>query len=162
MRRKDREITDFNEIIDIIKKCDVCRIALNDDEYPYVVPLNFGLDVQGNQVFFYFHAAMEGKKLDLIAKDNRATFEMDCDHNFILYEERMSCTMGYASVIGHGTIEIVADEDKYESLKILMRQYHAEDFKFNTDMMKVTTILKMTVTDMLGKRRNNIHQLTLK
>ena len=157
MRRKDREITDFNEIIDIIKKCDVCRIALNDDEYPYVVPLNFGLDVQGNQVFFYFHAAMEGKKLDLIAKDNRATFEMDCDHNFILYEERMSCTMGYASVIGHGTIEIVADEDKYESLKILMRQYHAEDFKFNTDMMKVTTVVKMTVTDMLGKRRNNIH-----
>lgn len=157
MRRKDREITDFNEIIDIIKKCDVCRIALNDDEYPYVVPLNFGLDVQGNQVFFYFHAAMEGKKLDLIAKDNRATFEMDCDHNFILYEERMSCTMGYASVIGHGTIEIVADEDKYESLKILMRQYHAEDFKFNTDMMKVTTVLKMTVTYMLGKRRNNIH-----
>ena len=157
MRRKDRDITDFNEIIDIIKKCDVCRIALNDDEYPYVVPLNFGLDVQGNQVFFYFHAAMEGKKLDLIAKDNRATFEMDCDHNFILYEERMSCTMGYASVIGHGTIEIVADEDKYESLKILMRQYHAEDFKFNTDMMKVTTVLKMTVTDMLGKRRNNIH-----
>ena len=157
MRRKDREITDFNEIIDIIKKCDVCRIALNDDEYPYVVPLNFGLDVQGNQVFFYLHAAMEGKKLDLIAKDNRATFEMDCDHNFILYEERMSCTMGYASVIGHGTIEIVADEDKYESLKILMRQYHAEDFKFNTDMMKVTTVLKMTVTDMLGKRRNNIH-----
>ena len=157
MRRKDREITDFNEIIDIIKKCDVCRIALNDDEYPYVVPLNFGLDVQGNQVFFYFHAAMEGKKLDLISKDNRATFEMDCDHNFILYEERMSCTMGYASVIGHGTIEIVADEDKYESLKILMRQYHAEDFKFNTDMMKVTTVLKMTVTDMLGKRRNNIH-----
>ena len=157
MRRKDREITDFNEIIDIIKKCDVCRIALNDDEYPYVVPLNFGLDVQGNQVFFYFHADMEGKKLDLIAKDNRATFEMDCDHNFILYEERMSCTMGYASVIGHGTIEIVADEDKYESLKILMRQYHAEDFKFNTDMMKVTTVLKMTVTDMLGKRRNNIH-----
>ena len=157
MRRKDREITDFNEIIDIIKKCDVCRIALNDDEYPYVVPLNFGLDVQGNQVFFYFHAAMEGKKLDLIAKDNRATFEMDCDHNFILYEERMSCTMGYASVIGHGTIEIVADEDKYESLKILMRQYHAEDFKFNTDMMSVTTVLKMTVTDMLGKRRNNIH-----
>ena len=157
MRRKDREITDFNEIIEIIKKCDVCRIALNDEDFPYIVPLNFGLDVQGEQVFFYFHAAMEGKKLDLIAKDNRATFEMDCDHKFILYEERMSCTMGYASVIGHGTIETVKDEDKYEALKILMRQYHAEDFKFNTDMMKVTTVLKMTVTDMTGKRRNIIH-----
>ena len=85
------------------------------------------------------------------------TFEMDCDHNFILYEERMSCTMGFASVIGHGTMEFVADEDKFAALKILMRQYHAEDFKFNTDMIKVTTVLKLTVTDMVGKRRNNIH-----
>ena len=157
MRRKDREITDFHEIIEIIKKCDVCRIALNDEEFPYIVPLNFGLDVEGEQVYFYFHAAMEGKKLELIEKDNRATFEMDCDHKFILYEERMSCTMGYASVIGHGYIENVADEDKYEALKILMRQYHAEDFKFNTDMMKVTKVLRMRVTDMAGKRRNSIH-----
>ena len=51
MRRKDREITDFNEIIEIIKKCDVCRIALNDEDFPYIVPLNFGLDIQGEQVF---------------------------------------------------------------------------------------------------------------
>ena len=157
MRRKDREITDFNEIINIIKKCDVCRIALNDKDFPYIVPLNFGLDIQGKEVYLYFHCAMEGKKLDLIAKDNRVTFEMDCDLNFILYEERMSCTMGYESVIGHGVIETVPDENKYESLKILMRQYHAEDFKFNTDMMRVTTVLKMTVIDMVGKRRNNIH-----
>lgn len=157
MRRKDREITDFNEIIEVIKKCDVCRIALNDGDVPYIVPLNFGLDVQGEQVFFYFHSAMEGKKLDLIARDNRAAFEMDCGHKFILYEERMSCTMGYASVMGHGTIETVPEEEKYEALKILMRQYHAEDFPFNTDPMKVTTVLKMTVTDMTGKRRNNIH-----
>ena len=157
MRRKDREITDFNEIINIIKKCDVCRIALNDKDFPYIVPLNFGLDIQGKEVYLYFHCAMEGKKLDLIAKDNRVTFEMDCDHNFILYEEIMSWTMGYESVIGHGVIETVPDENKYESLKILMRQYHAEDFKFNTDMMRVTTVLKMTVIDMVGKRRNNIH-----
>ena len=115
------------------------------------------IDIQGKEAYLYFHCAMEGKKLDLIAKDNRVTFEMDCDHNFILYEERMSCTMGYESVIGHGVIETVPDENKYESLKILMRQYHAEDFKFNTDMMRVTTVLKMTVIDMVGKRRNNIH-----
>ena len=157
MRRKDREIIDFHEMIDIMKKCDSCIVAMNDGDFPYVVPMNFGLEVQGEQVFLYFHCAMEGKKLDLLKKDNRVTFEMDCDHNFILYEERMSCTMGYSSVIGHGTIDKVADEDKYDALKILMRQYHAEDFKFNTDMMKVTTVLRLTVTDMKGKHRNNIH-----
>lgn len=156
-RRKDREITDFEEIIGIIKKCDVCRIALNDVDFPYIVPLNFGLDVQGEQVFLYFHAAQEGKKLELIARDNRAAFEMDCDHSFILYGERMSCTMGYASVMGRGTIDILPEEEKYAALKILMRQYHAEDFRFRTDMIKDTTVLRMTVTDMVGKRRNNIH-----
>lgn len=156
MRRKDREITEFDAMIDVIRKCDVCRIALNDGDFPYIVPLNFGLEVQGEQVFLYFHAAREGKKLALIAKDNRASFEMDCEHKFILYEERMSCTMGYASVMGHGTIEIVPEEEKFRALKLLMRQYHAEDFPFNQDMMQVTTVLKLTVTDMTGKRRNNV------
>ena len=69
----------------------------------------------------------------------------------------MSCTMGYASVIGHGTIELLPEEEKYAALKILMGQYHAEDFQFNTDMMNVTTVMRMTVLDMVGKRRNNIH-----
>lgn len=157
MRRKDREITDFHEMIEIIKKCDACTIALNDGDFPYVVPLNFGMAIEDGQLYLYFHCAKEGKKLDLIRKDNRATFAMNCDHNFILYEERMSCTMGYASVIGHGTFEFVADENKYEALKILMKQYHEEDFPFNTDMMKVTTVLRLKVLDMVGKSRNNIH-----
>ena len=157
MRRKDREITDFNEIINIIKKCDSCIIALNDEDFPYVVPMNFGMDIEGEQVYLYFHCANEGKKLDLIRKDNRASFEMDCEHNIILYKERMSCTMGYASVIGHGFFEFVEDQDKLKALKILMRQYHSEDFVFNTDLMPSTTVLRLKVTDMVGKRRNNIH-----
>lgn len=157
MRRKDREIKDFDEMLKIIKKCDSCVVALNDDGFPYIVPLNFGMAVEDGQLYLYFHCAAEGTKLDLIRKDNRVTFEMDCEHNFILYEERMSCTMGYASVIGHGLMEIVPEEEKLEELKILMRQYHAEDFKFNTAPVNVTTVLRMKVLDMTGKRRNNIH-----
>ena len=140
-----------------MRQCDSCVLALNDDGFPYMVPLNFGMDIEDRQLYLYFHCAMQGKKLDLIRKDNRATFEMDCDHNFILYDKRMSCTMGYSSVIGHGLIEFVEDEKKYEALKVLMRQYHAEDFLFNIDMIKVTTVLKMKVLDITGKHLNNIH-----
>lgn len=157
MRRRDREIKEFDEIVKIIKKCDSLVLGLNDEGYPYLVPLNFGMDIEDGQLYLYFHCAKEGKKLDLIQKDNRATFEMDCNHNFILYEERMSCTMGYESVIGQGIIEIVAEDKKYDALKILMRQYHAEDFQFNTDMIKVTTLLRLKVEKLTGKRRNNIH-----
>ena len=157
MRRKDREITDFNDIIAIMKKGDTCRLAVNDGDYPYIVPLNFGLDVQDNRAILYFHSALEGKKLDLIRKNNKVTFEMDCGHQIIMYDERMSCTMGYESVMGHGTIEFVPEDEKLDALKVLMRQYHSEDFEFNTKMMKVTAVLKLTVSDMTGKRRNNLH-----
>ena len=71
MRRKDREITDFDEMMKIIAKCDTCRLALFDDEFPYIVPLNFGTDVEEGQLYLYFHSAKVGTKLDLIRKNNK-------------------------------------------------------------------------------------------
>ena len=44
MRRHDREITDKNEILEIMDRCDVCRLAFNDGDYPYILPLNFGIE----------------------------------------------------------------------------------------------------------------------
>ena len=60
--RKDREITDRAAQLAIIEACDVCRVALNDPEsgYPYVVPLNFGEEVSGDDVTLYFHSARRG------------------------------------------------------------------------------------------------------
>ena len=66
--------------MNIVKKCDVCRLALFDEDYPYIVPLNFGVDMEDEQMYLYFHCANQGKKLDLIKQNNKATFEMDCEH----------------------------------------------------------------------------------
>ena len=95
MRRSDREITDRNEILQVMERCDVCRLALNDGEYPYILPLNFGMEQAGEQIILYFHGATEGKKLDLIARDPRASFEMDCGHILHYDKEKGYCTMGY-------------------------------------------------------------------
>lgn len=157
MRRKDREVKEFDEIMQIIQKCDVCRLAIHDEEFPYIVPMNFGTYVDNGQVYLYFHGAREGKKLDLLKQNNKVSFEMDCNHNFIFYDDRMSCTMGYESVIGQGVVEWISDEDKYQALKILMKQYHEEDFQFNLDTMKATTVFRVKVLSMTGKRRDNIH-----
>ena len=48
-----------------MKKCDVCRIAMQGDEYPYVIPLNFGMAVDGQQVVLYFHGAQTGMKYEM-------------------------------------------------------------------------------------------------
>ena len=157
MRRKDREITDFDEIMKIIERCDTCRLAIFDKEYPYIVPLNFGTDIIDGQLYLYFHSAKVGTKLDLIRENNKVSFEMDCNHNIILYDERMSCTMGYDSVIGQGVAEFVEDEDKLAALRILMRHYHNEDFQFNTKMISATEVFRIKVMNITGKRRDNIH-----
>lgn len=153
MRRNDREIKDINEIIKIMEKCDVCRLALNDEDYPYILPLNFGLQTGNGQIILYFHGANEGKKYELIDKDNRACFEMDCSHNLVTDISSGNCTMEYESVIGYGRIERIPDEEKQEALYILMKHYHKEDFAFNKGIMPQTTVFKLVVEQLTGKKR---------
>lgn len=153
MRRSDREIKERDEIIRVMEKCDVCRLALNDEGYPYILPLNFGMTVTSDRIELYFHGANEGTKYDLITKDNRASFEMDCSHRLVTDSDSCSCTMEYESVIGRGHIEMIPDEQKYEALCVLMKHYHKEDFKFNQAVMPRTTVFKLVVHEMTGKVR---------
>lgn len=153
MRRKDREITEWKDIIHIMEKCDVCRLALNDEGYPYILPLNYGMEVVNDEITLYFHGALEGKKYELMEKDNRASFEMDCSHRLVMDKGSGSCTMEYESVIGRGIMEIVPEEEKYDALCVLMRHYHQEEFPFNRAVMPQTTVFKLTVEKAAGKRR---------
>ncbi len=124
MRRADREVKDKAEVIKIIEKCDVCRIALSDDNVPYVVPMNFGYDYDNGELVLYFHGASEGKKHDIIKKNPRACFEMDCSHRLIEAERAEDYTMEFESVIGDGKIYRITDKDeKIKALKHLMKNY---------------------------------------
>lgn len=153
MRRNDREIKDLYEIIKVLEKCDVCRLAFFDEEYPYILPLNFGLQVEGNQITLYFHGALEGKKYDLMVKNNKVGFEMDCSHRLIASEETKMCTMEYESVIGSGILTMVEEEDKFHALTQIMKQYHKEDFEFNTAVIPRTNVFQLSVKNITGKAR---------
>ena len=153
MRRSDREVTDFNEIINIMKKCDVCRIALFDKQYPYIIPLNFGMDITENNIVLYFHGANEGKKYELIRKNNNVCFEMDCSHQLVLDENKKMCTMKYESVIGTGAIQIADESEKLYALNLIMKQYHGDNFDFSKKAVPYTTILKLSVNFISAKRR---------
>ena len=77
MRRKDREVTDFDTITAIIDQCNIIRIGLADGDFPYIVPLNFAYTVSGKQVDFYIHGAMSGRKYELMKQNQKCSFEMD-------------------------------------------------------------------------------------
>lgn len=61
--------------------------------------------------------------------------------------------MEYESVIGSGRVEIVTEDKKYEVLCVLMSHYHLKEFKFSSDAITRTTVLKLTVERLTGKRR---------
>ena len=154
MRRSDREIKSKEEIIDIIKRCDVIRLAFNNGDYPYILPLNFGFEVKNDKVIFYLHSALEGTKVDIMKKDNRASFEMDTKHELQYYEEKGYCTMSYESIIGRGRIRILPEDEKMNALKKLMGHYHkSEDTYFNPAAISRTLVYSLEVEEMTAKRK---------
>lgn len=153
MRRKDREITDIDEIKAILIKSSVCRVAFFDEEYPYIVPLNFGFEEERGRFTLYFHCAGEGKKLDLLKCNSKVAFEMDCPDKLIEGDKACYSTMTFESVCGNGTLETVGDDEKIPAMRLLMRQYSDKrEFDFDAFEVKAVTVLKLTVNELTGKR----------
>ena len=46
MRKAEREITEFEEIVGLVGRCDTVRLGLLDEGAPYIVPLNFGFEAR--------------------------------------------------------------------------------------------------------------------
>ncbi len=154
MRRTERKITDNKEIEAIIKKADVCRIALVDDNKPYMVTLNFGYK-NGEPAVIYFHCANKGRKLDIIEKNNTACFQMDVDHELIEAKKACGFGMNFKSIVGYGKITRVLDKtEKIEGLNYIMKQYSdRSDFSYEDKMIDVTTILKLEIEEIVGKQK---------
>ena len=126
-----------------ISRCDTIRIAMFDEPYPYIVPVNFGEEIIGDQVVFYIHTDYEGKKNDLLAKNPNIAFEMDCNHELYYRESNMSCNFRYESVVGTGRVEIVLEEEKEKALTLLMNHYHPVSVKFNPKFVHMTQCLSL-------------------
>ncbi|MBC8471645.1 MAG: pyridoxamine 5'-phosphate oxidase family protein [Planctomycetes bacterium] len=149
MRRKDQEITDIASIEDIIRKGQVCRLALSENGRPYIVPLCFGY--KDNNL--YFHSAREGKKLDILRKNNNVCFEIDIDHELVKGKKACNCSMKYRSVIGFGKAELIEDiEPKRRAFNIIMQNYFEGFFKYPEESIQNTVIIKVEIESMTGKK----------
>ena len=155
MRRKDREIKEHNEIVEVIRNCDICRLGLVDGEYAYILPLNFGMEQdEEGKVTLSFHSALEGRKTELLKEGLKASFEMDTKHEIEYDEGRGYCTYYFESVMGRGTIHILNDDEKFEALKKLMDHYHpGANAYFNTAAIPRTLVYALEVEEMTGKRK---------
>lgn len=152
MRRKDREVKDFEVIREIIDECDTIRLGFQDGEYPYIVPLSFGYELEGKQIYFYVHGALAGKKADLMRQNKKCSFEMDCAHVLELIPKAKDVTMRYKSFMGKADIELLEGEERQHGIDIMMDRYEeTRDFDYNRNVVAHTLLAKLTVTEYSGK-----------
>ncbi|MGN8773189.1 pyridoxamine 5'-phosphate oxidase family protein [Candidatus Weimeria sp. HCP3S3_B5] len=155
MTRREREITDKNKLRYILDTAKVIHIALSDDGMPYVIPMNYGYEMTDDGgLTLYLHCAKAGYKLDVIRKNPRVSFSMECDTQ--LFAGKVACQYGmiYKSICGQGRAVIVDDvAEKERSLSLLMKTQTGEDFSFNEKMASIVTVIRIDVSEYTGKER---------
>ena len=157
MRRKDREVTDIDEIREVISRCRCCRLGLKDGERVYIVPLNFGWQEEKGALTLYFHGAKEGRKVDLIRATGYAAFEMDGECEIVGADIACNYTALYQSIIGEGRIEILEDrEEKRTALdRIMLHNTGREDWDYPEKMLDATCVYRLKADNFSCKVHGN-------
>lgn len=154
MRRKDREITDQAEVIGLLRTGRFVTFALVDEGAPYAVTLSYGFDEPSMRL--YFHAAHEGRKIDIIRRSPRACGSVVIDHGYTAGE----CEHPFESVVMHGTLRIVDfAEEKQHAMSTLIDHLEADPAGYLAsrpwdlaDRMAGFTALCFEIDEMSAKR----------
>jgi nitroimidazol reductase NimA-like FMN-containing flavoprotein (pyridoxamine 5'-phosphate oxidase superfamily) len=150
VRRKEREITDTNEIQQILKDTKYVTIALCMHDEPYLVALSHGYDQ--TKKCLYFHCATEGKKLIYAQANNHVWGQAVLD--FGVTDE---CDYAYSSVHFQGKLTLLTDlNEKKHAMEVLVRQVSQNPeeklSKIKTEKLALTTMGKIEITYMSGKK----------
>jgi len=147
MRRQDRKVSD-EKAWEMLEKAEwgILSLASSDGE-PYGVPLNFVCQ----EKCIYIHCAIEGKKIDIIKENEKASF--CCVLSAKAIPEKF--TTAYASAIAGGKVEIASDEEKRKALKLLIEKYcvglEKEGLDYIDRLYGKTEVIKFSVESISGK-----------
>jgi len=126
-----------------------------DEGLPYVVPLSYGYKILKEKTLeLYFHSAPEGRKLDILKRNNKVCFEMA--HEGEPANSQTPCNSGYyyASVIGNGeAVFIERNDEKSEALSVMFKHQTGREAAFNEEQVKSVCVFKIVSTDFTGKKK---------
>ena len=154
MTKRERQVTDPQQIRSILDTAKVLRLGLAVDNEPYVVPMNYGYVMEEGKLTLYLHSAVKGKKLDMVQANPHVFFELDCDWK--PFEGKLPCQYGlsYSSIMGRGKAQIVEDvEEKKKAMSILMKTQTGKDFSFEDRLVTIVTVIRVDVAEYTAKHR---------
>lgn len=149
MRRKDREIVEQTEIDKIIRMAKIMRIALSDDNIPFVIPVFYGY----NGTALFFHSAQEGTKIEILKRNNTVCFEICIDHGIIESDTACDFEARHCTVIGLGKATFVEDEEeKIRILDMIVGQFSERKFEYPKANLNRTAVIRIDIESIKGKK----------
>ena len=154
MTKRERQITDEGQILEILNNAKVLHLGLAVDNEPYVVPMNYGYTMEEGKLIIYMHSALRGKKLDMIQANPKVFFEMDCDRMPFTGDKPCQYGLVYSSVMGRGTARILEDvEEKKKAMTILMQTQTGKHFDFDDKLVSIVAVIRIDVAEYTAKHR---------
>lgn len=157
MLTNEREIMDFDEIDRVLSSSRFCRIALINGEWPYIVPMCFGYNLEGGKLELFFRCEEKDKKLDLIKNNNYAAFEIDKLYDIVKSEKYYGFSApSYHSITGTGVIEVTTGVEKITSLDFIMKKNSEfpDKGKLPEQLLNTFAVLKLTAGEFCCKEHN--------
>jgi uncharacterized protein len=156
MRRKEKEITSKQELIDILTTTKYVTVAMCIENNPYLVTLTYGYDEKNNSL--YFHCAKQGKKIDILKQNNIVWGQALIDNGYV----EGKCDHLYATTQFRGTVSFIEDiNEKEKALKIMIKQQEkipetVIKEQITKKAVKNVTIGRIDLTFLSGKKSGDL------
>ena len=143
-------IQNREEIDNIIRACKTCYLAMSDNDFPYILPMNFALD--GNTVIM--HSAQSGRMWETLKKNQNVCINWIIGEYLAWQDVKVGCSyrVKSKSVLVEGKVEFIDDfDEKTRCLRLLMNQYSDREFKFSKPAVENVGIIKVAIEKISAK-----------
>jgi nitroimidazol reductase NimA-like FMN-containing flavoprotein (pyridoxamine 5'-phosphate oxidase superfamily) len=121
---------------------------MSGDGQPYIVPVSFGYE-DGT---LFFHCSAEGKKIDILRKNNAVCVEFDIDQEITKADRACQWGIKYRSVIGFGRAFFVADEqEKRRALDAIVAHYGGGPQDYPKATLEKTMVVRIEIQSATAK-----------
>lgn len=143
--------------LEVLDKAPFITLSMTDsDGSPYAVPLSMA---RTDERTFYFHGALEGRKMEVLKKHPRVCLSAVTKCHPIVGPKDNSFTLEFKSAIAYGTAEVVTNRDeKILGLRAVCQRFlpqHMEAFDAAVERsLERTAVVKVTLSEPpTGKRK---------
>ena len=156
MRKASREMS-AEWALEVLDHAPYITVSMSDENgMPYSVPLSLA---RSDDRTFYYHCALEGKKLEILAKNPNVCLSAVTKCKPTVGPKDGSFTLEFKSAIAFGRAELVTEErEKIDALRLICERFlpqHMEAFNASIERsLARTAVVKITLTEPpTGKRK---------